>query len=579
MNLLRHFKIEVRPRGLRIPVKYYGQKYGDVELKLDFSKMDSSVGSMEKILDIVRDPGNDKGQDYSRLKVFDTQYLSHFTHEFGKLVVRCRALSMLTVRTVFLKHPQYVYDYPYKINDLLDKILREIELVHHGKPYAFFNAINPNKSLTYNQSIARYYLMNDDHCLHRVYADVRSTMKKYVDEADCEYNFPKLEISRRHDWFRDPLAIIHHQVKVLERNRETNFLVYIAKDENVIDSSILKYFKTNNYPKIESKFILGMMNIMELEGVMTFEMLIKKILLKSLTARTEKSISKDSYRFMKQQHQHKREKIRNEKVKSSWRSKFFSKNSINNKKFEKFLYWDTDDFGINQYNLPSLINDDSCHNIIPLSEVHYVTVHRNPAKQEGQEGPDDKERLPEFINDCDYSKINCNLIIDKILYDKKLLMKIKALIAYKTGLHEKFYSSLQYKRSLSKFKFEEYPSKLYFEEFSKQDNQIIEMYHDHFNRFFGRYYFSSPHKAEQWILNFLLSYEAAPDLINDNTLREAVEDYKSKIIDCQLNSVLAYHQYNENPKYKEEIEDMQKLIKEYVPRDSTNDKIKDIFNY
>lgn len=555
--------------------------------------MDSSIGSMDKILGLLKNHGDDRHRDYSQLKVFDAVYLAKFTHEFGKLVTKCRALTMITVRGVFLKYPEYVHDYPYKINELLDRISKDIELTHHPKSHAFFNVINPNKSLTYNQSIARYYLMNDIHCLHRVYADVRSVLTAFLGPTeDDDYHLPLVQIPPHHNLQgRDPLAIKTTEVNILQSGRETNMFVYILKDANVIDYSIIRYSKMHGQPN-DAKFIMGLMNVMELEGQLTFEMLLKKILLKSLAERAEKIVSEDSYSFQRlEQKQEQKRYSRIEARKNSIgvmeagdarKSSRLKRSETIKKRFEKLQYWDNvDERAQANFNDsgPRLVADLNCHNPKPIELIRHVTVHQNPLKQQGMEEPDDWERLPDLINDCDYSKVNCNLIIDKLLNDDKLVMKIKAIVAYKSGLHQKIYYSFNYKRSLARFKFDDYPSKMYFADFSKQDNQIIEMYNDHFDRFFGRYYFASPHKAEQWFLNFLFAYEALPELINDTLLQEAVDDYKLKINQCQIADVLNFKATNTNPKYRRELDDIRRMIAEYEPRDASNDRSTDPLDY
>jgi hypothetical protein len=496
-------------------------------IPLDFSKMfgDSfSIDSMEKVLGILQNVEAQPQQHHVQRTTFDSNFLNKFTHDFGKQLLRCRIINYVNNRPYILSNPKMVAKYPENFHALVDLIMSTVFDDSFSHPQSVFNQLKLNNTFDYYQSIARYYLMNEEHCIRRLNMDIRHSAKKIISyNNQTYYNLPTIAIPPACSYANhDPLIIQSALVRRLASNRkELYLLLYVLKDSDVLEKFVSDYQRKHGFPVVDVDSIIGLMSCQEMEGAMAFEVLCKRILLKSFEERTEKALSTEGALAPAMGTKVKREK-----------KKY-------NRKFENLKYWEdileqTNDEAESEPNMSnfSIVVEEPPHRMRSKQDIPHVLIKSNE-NENNPEAFHDGILRPKQIIDVKYSDINCALILEKF-HESKSLMKIKAILAYKSNIPNRIIYSRDYQRALLEFEFDNQWYSIYYEEFSSRDNQVIKILCDHFDRFFGMFYSRSPLNAEKWLINLLFAYEANPDLFSDEVLRDAIFDYKEMLTSVEF---------------------------------------------
>jgi len=494
---------------------------------LDFSKMfgDSfSIDSMEKVLGILQNVEPQPEQEYLKRTTFDSNFLNKFTHDLGKQLLRCRIMNYVNNRPYILSNPKMLANYPENFHGLIDLIMDTIFDDSFSHPQSVFNQLKLNNTFDYYQSIARYYLINEEHCLRRLNMDIRHSAKRIISyNNNTYYNLPTTAIPPACSHANhDPLIIQSALIRRLASNRKELYLLpYVLKDSEVVKKFVSDYQKKHGFPVVDVDSIIGLMSCQEMEGTTAFDVLCKRILLKSFEERTEKALATDGA-----QTQVVAAKLKREKKKY-------------NRKFENLMYWEDileqtteeTESAPNMANF-SIVIEEPPHKAKNKQDIPHVLIKPNEKENNPEEFQNGILR-PKQIIDVKYSDINCALILEKF-HESKSLMKIKAILAYKSNIPNRIMYSRNYQRALLAFEFDNQWYNIYYEEFSSRDNQVIKILSDHFDRFFGMFYSRSPLNAEKWLINLLFAYEAIPDLFSDEKLREAIFDYKEMLTSVEF---------------------------------------------
>ena len=144
-----------------------------------------------------------------------------------------------------------------------------------------------------------------------------------------------------------------------------------------------------------------------------------------------------------------------------------------------------------------------------------------------------RDKIPKFTKKTiDYSAINYDLAISKFLpgADPEFLVKFKALAALKLGFHTILLPDSGLHKIMASIKFDVDPQ-YNCVGFSHEDNVIISLACNMFDRFFARWFIKSPQDAETWLMNVLLAYDAEPQLISDTAIQQAIAHFRELVIE------------------------------------------------
>ncbi|ODV79197.1 uncharacterized protein CANTADRAFT_249950 [Suhomyces tanzawaensis NRRL Y-17324] len=453
-----------------------------IDLSKTFGTVESfSIRSMENVLHILEDaesrPGTRKRQSpfFEALKRLDTQYLNHFTNQFGRQLFTYAVLYHFNLRPFLASNPYLVTEFPAVLGQLQTR-------VQSPRPNSFF-ARNPeltlDHKLNYAQSIVRYFLMNDVHCLRRLAVDVQRVCKDVV-SYDNSIRSYGLRLSRG---IPSSTPYISHDPMELRSllgtaKLEKNMLVFMPKHPDAIAK----------LTSCDPQLILAMMRCDEMEGEIAFEILCKRILLKIQEVKT----MGDDVPAEKQY-------------------------------WQDGLLGDSGDGGL-QFEYAS----NHHHNRRKL-DIKQAVVRDLTKATKSLRTTSTVERVPQQEVAVDYAELNDRLLLDKMVEDHRSVRDLKVVVAHRSKIAGRMMYDPVYREAMA------------VAAAANDAETIKDVLVSYFDRYFGKFYGIDPVRAEKWMVNLLLAWDAMP-LVTPAAVNEAVAGHRQMVAQCELGSYGALHE-------------------------------------
>ncbi|KAK6459918.1 hypothetical protein DFJ63DRAFT_337878 [Scheffersomyces coipomensis] len=512
-SIRRHIHTSNEPDTVLIPtiLKSIDQKSKHNQFTIDGLKK-SNNQSMEDILTVLQESVEDTTRNHNEftispiliklshfnyaMKHHNSQYLSTFANDFGSKIINIVLFRIFNKYGVYYDHPQYLQleRNNFIRNELIEKYTESITHNNTG--------MDARLNLSWQQSIVKSFEFDIKTCLNGLIDEFKSTIIPQVITSPLMetfnsfplWNLPRMKILdidevNKRVCFRDEqyptkgsiLSLSWAKNEGMERD-ETNLLCYLEMEERVLWRLIELKQMANNLKVSEADKLMKLMKLYEIEGQYTFEVMMKRILLKIVDTKLDEDGQ------LKPEFQ------------------------------DPLLMLDKSESSISFFNANDIIPDNTNIKRVKKPKQQYWQS-RGIGKSKPQKSQVIDKMDEINITKFDYGSIDDEYILNNFIENMTNLNKFKIIVAFKSKLYHRIQNE-EYVTALSSCT-NRYRS--------LTDEEIKLKLISYFDRFWRVISITDTYLSYSWIIEIFKHLQHNRLLINDEMVSLAINDYKSTI--------------------------------------------------